>query len=407
MEDITKIKAKDIMSKNIISIEISQTLNNAISVLSNEKIHNMLIYENKRYAGIFGYKQLVRLYRRPPDDTKIKDFIIKPPLISEDTSIIDIVDIMYRLNYKILPVGDEKKITGVISERDVLKTIFKLSLLSKRKVEEFMTPNPITLFEYDTLGEAFTLFREQNVSRIPIIDKNKKLIGIIESLDLIKEISSKGQSGRDSSSSNIRNYNTPHAYIPTIISNHDIPVKSVMSTKFVAAKTDDMLTDKIKETIELDMTTIIITDDNNYLVGIVAPKDIIQVLAALKEREKLYVQTSGLDSIYSIDEFQKLEIHHIMDRTIKKISSVSKITNFTIHAKVYDVDGDRKKYSFKCKFQMEKDIVFVKDSGWDSIDTFAVLMKKVEKIALKKLKKHVKGMISKNRNTKHNILNDL
>ncbi len=403
MSDISEIKAKDIMTRSPKLIDINQGLNKAISTLNNERIHNLIVCENNKYTGIFGYKQLVKLHRRPSDDTKIDNFTFKPPLVSEDTNIIDIVEKMYRLNYKIIPVGDGKTVVGVVSERDVLSAIVRFSLLSGKKVKDFMTPNPIILCEDDSLGKAMALFREHNVSRIPITDKNNRLTGVLESLDLIRELSTKEQYGRDSGTSLPSDYIKPGAFVSNLIGDHEISVKSLMSTKPVIAKADDILTDKIMENINVDTSTIVVIDGNSYPIGVIAPKDIIQFLAALKEKEKLYVQISGLESIPLIDEFQKLEIHHIMERTVKKISTFSRVNNFTIHAKAYHTEGNKTKYTFRCKFNTDAGPIFAKNWDWDSINAISILMEEVEKMAIKKSRKRKDTIRSKIRDAKYSI----
>ena len=403
MKNISDITAKDIMTTTIKSIDINQNLNKAVSMLNNERIHNLVVCDNSKYAGIFGYKQLVRLHRRPPDNTRIDNFIFRPPTITEDTSIIDIVEKMYRLNYKIMPVGDDRKIVGIISERDILNAILSHNLLEGKKVKDFMTPNPIILPEDHSLGKALALIREHNISRIPVIDKNNKLAGILESLDLIREITIKEQYGRDSGTSPSTGYMRPGAYISDIISEHNISLKSLISTRPVTAKADDMLADKIKENMNLDTSTIIVTDSSDYPIGIIAPKDIIQFLASLKEKEKLYVQISGLESMSSLDEFQKSEIHRMLDNTIKKISNITKPDNFTIHAKAYRIEGNKTKYAFRCKFRTAGGLIFAKNMGWDPVDAFSTLMNEVQKISIKKSKKFTDKIRSKHRDAKYNI----
>lgn len=403
MKNIHEITAKDIMSSNIKSIDKKETLNTAVAILNKERIHNIIVYNDKKYTGIFGYKQLVKLHRRPPDDTKIGDFTFKPPLITPDTNIIDIVELMYRLNYKILPIGSEKEIAGVVSEQDILNAILNFNLLSNKKVRDFMTPDPLILNENDSIGKAMKLFRENNVSRIPIINNNNTLSGLLESLDLIREITTKEQYIRDSGTSSTLTSIRPSSYITEIISNHKIPVKSVMTTNIVTSKTEDILIEKIKENIRLGTSTIITTDENNHPLGITAPKDIIQFLAAIKEKEKLYIQISGLESIQMLDDFQKSEIHDMIDRTIRKISNISKPLNFTIHAKAYHTEGNRTKYTFRCKFSTNNGIIFAKKMGWDPIDTVSTLMGEIEKISIKKAKKYKDNIISKNRDTKYSI----
>ena len=69
--------------------------------------------------------------------------------------------------------------------------------------------------------------------------------------------------------------------------------------------------------------------------------------------------------------------------------------------KSYDVEGNMKKFTFRCKFMTKWGPVFAKNWGWDPIDTFAVLMEDIEKITLKKSNKHKDLLRSKNRRTKY------
>ena len=403
MNKIEEITAKDIMSGTIKSIGSDETLNKAVSILINNRIHNLLVLDNNKYAGIFGYKQLAKLHRRPEQNTKIDNFIFKPPIISEDTGIIDIVEQMYRLNYKIMPVGDESEITGIVTERDILVAILNSTLLAGKKAKDFMTPNPFILHEDDSLGRALALFREHNVSRIPIIDKSKKVTGILESLDLIREITSKEQYGRDSGSSASTGNIKPGAYVSDIISTQEISVKSLMSTTPVIAKLDDLLTDKIKENINLDTSTIAVVDHDNHPTGIIAPKDIIQYIATLKKQEQARINISGLESLKTINEFEKTEIYRIVERTIKKISNISEPRNFAIHAKAYNQEGNKTNYTFRCKFSTNTGPVFAKNQGWDPIDTISTLMDEAEKICIKKSKKRKDTIRSKIRDAKYSI----
>ncbi len=403
MNEIKEIKAKDIMTGTIKSIDKNDTLNKAVSALLNDRIHNLIVLDNNKYAGIFGYKQLAKLHRRPEQTTKIANYIVKPPLIAEDTAILDIVEQMYRLNYKTIPIGNHSQVIGLITERDILNIILNSGILAGKKVKDFMTPAPFILHEEESLGKAYSLFRKHNVSRIPIIDKNKKLTGILESLDMIREISTKEHYGSDSGASASSSYIKPGAYVSDIIAEHKISVKSLMSETPVTAKPDDLLVDKIKENINMDTSTIAVIDEDNCPTGIIAPKDIIQYLAALKEEQTKDIQISGLESIKTINEYEKTEIYRITERMIKKISNLSEPRNFTIHAKAYHQEGNKTTYTFRCKFNTNTGSVFAKNHGWDPIETLSTLMDEAEKICIKKSKKRKDTIRSKIRDAKYSI----
>ncbi|RLG13283.1 MAG: hypothetical protein DRN71_05110 [Candidatus Nanohalarchaeota archaeon] len=403
MDKIEKITAKDIMSATIKSIDKNETLNKAVSILINNHIHNLVVFENDKYAGIFGYKQLAKLHRRPEQSTKLANFISKPPVIAEDTGILDLVEQMYLLNYKMMPIGDEAKITGIVTEHDILNAIVTSGLLTGKKAKDFMTPDPLILHENDSLGKAFSLFRRNNISRILIIDNNKKLTGILESLDLIREMTSKEQYGRDSGASSSSGYIQPGAYISDIISEYEISIKSLMSTTPVSASPDDLLTGKIEESLNLGISTIAIIDKNSYPTGIIAPKDIIHFLVSLKEKQELQIQVSGIESIKTITDFEKSEILKIAERTINKISNISESRNFAIHAKAYNQESNKTTYTFRCKLNTASGTLFAKTHGFDPIDTFSTLADEIEKLFIKKSKKQKDNIRSNIRDAKYSI----
>ncbi len=395
------IKAKDIMTKSLKSIDLNADLRDAIATLNRERIHHLIVYDGKKYAGIFGYKELGKVYRQPKVGTKVGNIISKPPLLPEDTNIIDIVDHMYRLNYKIMPVGEDKNVSGVVSERDILNAVLKFGLLAGKKVETLMTPNPMTITQTDRLAKAITTLRENNISRLPVVDKDGRAAGILESIDIIKYLTAKENIIKDAGSSPHPKYAGMDSNLMENVLEFDVPLDSLVSPNFVSAKKGDLIVDKIKENVNLDTTSIMVTDEKGCLIGIVAPKDIIQFLALLKEREKVYIQISGLENLSFIDEFQKQEIHQIIERTVKKLANVSDMTNFTIHAKSHDTQGNKAKYSFRCKLMTGKDgLVFAKNWGWDPIDAVAVLMGEVEGIVLEKVRKRSETFRRKSRDTK-------
>lgn len=108
-------------------------------------------------------------------------------------------------------VNDENKVIGIISETDVLKKeknietpayinllqgIFYIDTLKTFEkdiksvaayiVEDLMSTKIITVDENDTLKTVANLMINKNINRVPVVDKDKKLKGIICRYDVIK-----------------------------------------------------------------------------------------------------------------------------------------------------------------------------------------------------------------------------
>lgn len=116
-----------------------------------------------------------------------------PFTISPDQTIPDAHEIMAEHGVKRLPVMKNGKLVGIVSKEDITQaspskaTTFSMGeityLLSKTKISQIMSKNPITISSNALLEEAALLMRNNNVSFLPVVDDNK-LVGIITESDI-------------------------------------------------------------------------------------------------------------------------------------------------------------------------------------------------------------------------------
>ncbi|MGN6623263.1 MAG: CBS domain-containing protein [Candidatus Nitrosocosmicus sp.] len=76
---------------------------------------------------------------------------------------------------------------GIITERDIIRILgsFKPDLM-QISIKELMSHPVIPLSEHATIADALTLMHEKKIRRVPIVDKNNKLVGIITENDILK-----------------------------------------------------------------------------------------------------------------------------------------------------------------------------------------------------------------------------
>ena len=89
--------------------------------------------------------------------------------------------------YSGLPVVDEGKVVGVVTEFDLLKTIKEGKSLQYVTAEDIMTKEPICV-EGDThVDEIIKLMTEHNIIRVPVV-KEGNLIGVISRSDILASL---------------------------------------------------------------------------------------------------------------------------------------------------------------------------------------------------------------------------
>jgi len=78
------------------------------------------------------------------------------------------------------------RIKGIFTDGDLRRHLEKDPDLTKREVKEVMTKNPITVRENMLAVEAGRILRERRIDEVPVVDKDRKVVGILDIQDLLK-----------------------------------------------------------------------------------------------------------------------------------------------------------------------------------------------------------------------------
>jgi CBS domain-containing protein len=86
----------------------------------------------------------------------------------------------------IVIVGDDDKIAGIVSERDLLRAIGQAGpKVLEEPVSNFMTKTVITARESDTVDELMTEMTTRRFRHMPVVERDR-LIGLVSIGDLVK-----------------------------------------------------------------------------------------------------------------------------------------------------------------------------------------------------------------------------
>jgi len=144
-----------------------------------------------------------------------RDIMNKPVItINKDASIDELSSLLLKGKISGVPVLDQEgNMVGIVTEGDIivqdtdlhfpryfklLDSIIYLESLSKFKenlrkhlatrVEDIMTREVKTVNETTPINEIANLMTQRNINRVPVVDDNKKLVGIITRADIIKSM---------------------------------------------------------------------------------------------------------------------------------------------------------------------------------------------------------------------------
>jgi CBS domain-containing protein len=130
-------------------------------------------------TSVDGFLRLNELVRR------------KPITISGEATIHDVVKIMAEQNIGSLVVVENGRMVGVLSERDVVRSLAERGNLSV-KVSDICKRDIITLQADATLEEAAEKMGKHGIRHIVVVNKSGELIGVVSVRDLIQELYASG-----------------------------------------------------------------------------------------------------------------------------------------------------------------------------------------------------------------------
>ena len=124
--DTRGITVKDIMTKSIISVDATLTVNEAAKMMEDAKVGAVIVMENNTPVGIvtdrdFAVKIVAHAYQIT---TPVKQ-IMSSPLIatSPDETVLMAADLMYTRDIRKLPVIDNDQVVGMITATDLVKQL--------------------------------------------------------------------------------------------------------------------------------------------------------------------------------------------------------------------------------------------------------------------------------------------
>jgi len=113
-----------------------------------------------------------------------------PTACNPQHTAIDAAELMRREDCGLLPVisEDGKKLIGVLTDRDiVLRSVAEGQDPSRQRVRDAMTEELFYAFEDQDVEELTKIMKQKQIRRVPILSREKRLVGIVSLGDLAVE----------------------------------------------------------------------------------------------------------------------------------------------------------------------------------------------------------------------------
>ena len=113
--------------------------------------------------------------------------IMTPDVViaSPDDTLQHAAELMADIDAGILPVGEDDRLVGMLTDRDItVRAVAAGKSPTECKVRDVMSPDIKYIFEDETVEDAARNMSQLQVRRLPVLNRDKRLVGIVSLGDL-------------------------------------------------------------------------------------------------------------------------------------------------------------------------------------------------------------------------------
>ncbi|MDZ5698141.1 CBS domain-containing protein [Chelativorans sp. M5D2P16] len=108
-------------------------------------------------------------------------------IVDPNTTIRDAARKMRADNVGALPVGENDRLVGMVTDRDItVRAVAEERAAGNTTVREVMSEKVFYCFEDEEPERAAAVMSEHQVRRLPILNRDKRLVGILAMADLAR-----------------------------------------------------------------------------------------------------------------------------------------------------------------------------------------------------------------------------
>jgi CBS domain-containing protein len=231
-----------------------------------------------------------RRLRELPAEAPVRDVMSREVhKVQADTPLAEAVELLLDKVYRALPVVDKAgRVVGILTDGDLLDRVDLLAVSVQKElneaeiaqelhrlrqagqtVGESMTPDPVTVVDDTTIAQAVNVMVEHNIKRLPVVDAQGKLVGMVSRVDVLRALAQPPVA------------ESPRKSPPP---GQHIRVGEVMMTNVPTVKIDAPLAEIVNLLVSHAQRRVIVVDEQRRVVGIITDGDLIKRATAEERR---------------------------------------------------------------------------------------------------------------------------
>lgn len=298
----------DIASREYVEADVADRFGKVRSLFERHNPKGIIITDEGEYRGILTERQLLQSH--VDDDTKAESMMRSAPRVDRTDGVREVSRMLVEGGTKVAPVFEADRLWGIITEDAILEAV--LEHLDSLVVDEIYSDAVVTARRDTSVGRVINLLRENGISRLPVLNEDGLLSGMVTTYDLSDVIvrdmdkATTGDRGGD---------------IERIL---DMPVRDVMNNPVISIDEGATVREAVELMFEYDYTGLVVTpeDDDRRVEGVITKTDVLRALS-ITEEDHLDVQITNIDLLDRLarqevreaitevaDKYQDMQVQH-------------------------------------------------------------------------------------------------
>lgn len=276
------MKARDIMTKDVICAEVPGTSEEALNLIIKNDVSGLPVIKKntKKLVGIVTRSD----FARNPDENQLALLMAKDVITtSPDTDIKEITKTFLVAGFRRLPVVEDDQLIGVITPEDIVwKAISKMNI--KDPVVKYMLKYFPAIWRDTPIKVASEIIRLSGARALPVLDSDARLSGIVADTDFLKvakliESTKKSEMSGGTEgdawgwdSKNIIYVTTRRLEVP------DMAVSEIVTEKVISATKGTSVSECAKKMSRHKIEQVPVIDAEGKVIGLVRDIDLLRIL---------------------------------------------------------------------------------------------------------------------------------
>ncbi|MFC6955261.1 CBS domain-containing protein [Halorubellus litoreus] len=304
----------DIATEDYVEVDVGTRLGKVRSRFTKDNLKGIIVTRDGSYEGVLSERELLQSHVE--DDAKVAA-LVKPsrnapaPKVRRHEDVRETARVLVEGGVKVAPVFEGENLWGIVTVDAILEAV--LHNLDALSVGDIYTDDAVVIEESGTLGQAINRLRENGISRLPVVNDDGQLSGIVTTHDLTdvvvrgdKQMTTGNRAGESD----------------RVL---DLPVYDIMSSPVQTTTTAESVEDAVATMLEDDLGGLVVTpdDDDTVVKGVITKTDVLRALT-FTEEDHLDVQVSNIslldtltrddirDAITQVvDKYQDMDVLHV------------------------------------------------------------------------------------------------